>query len=67
MAMTWRDTEELARALALRHPEKDPLGVPSDELRLLVVALPDFADDPGAATLEDLEEIQSAWYEAHQE
>ena len=43
------------------------MRVPSEELRRLVAALPDFADDPAAADEADLEEIQSAWFDAAQE
>jgi FeS assembly protein IscX len=65
--LTWRDTEELGRALALHYEGKDPLGVSADEVRRLVEALPGFDDDPGAATEEDLDEVQAAWYDAVQE
>jgi FeS assembly protein IscX len=43
------------------------LRVPSEELRRLVAALPGFVDDPAAADEAELEEIQSAWFDAAQE
>jgi FeS assembly protein IscX len=43
------------------------LRVPSEELRALVAALPDFVDDPEAASESELEEIQSAWFDTAQE
>jgi FeS assembly protein IscX len=43
------------------------MRVPSEELRRLVVSLPGFVDDPEAANEAELEEIQSAWFDAAQE
>jgi len=67
VSLTWRDTDALARALAQNEPGRDPLRVPSGELRKLIAALPGFVDDPEAATEVELEEIQSAWFDAAQE
>jgi FeS assembly protein IscX len=65
--LTWRDTEVLGRELASYYAGKDPLVLSHAEVRRLVEALPGFDDDPGAATEQDLDEVQAAWYEAVQE
>jgi FeS assembly protein IscX len=63
MKRTWQDVEELARDLARRNPDMDPLRLQPGELRELVVTLPTFADNPAAATPDLLEAIQAAWYD----
>lgn len=63
MKRTWQDVEDLARDLDRRNPGTDPLRLQPGELRALVVALPTFDDDPGAATPDLLEAIQAAWYD----
>ncbi len=65
--LTWRDPEDLGRELAASYPGKDPLAVSRAEVRRLVAALPGFGDDPKAATEQDLEAVQAAWYDAAQE
>jgi FeS assembly protein IscX len=67
MTLTWHDTEELARLLTAAYPEKEPLKVPPSDLRTMIAELPEFGDDPDAATDQILEDIQSAWYDASQE
>jgi FeS assembly protein IscX len=64
MRLTWQDVDEIAAALAERHPGRNPLQVPARELAALVAALPGFVDDPAASNAELLESIQAAWYEA---
>lgn len=61
--LTWRDAEEIARDLKAAYPETDPLRVSAEGLRQLVIQLPAFADQPGAATGSQLEAIQAAWYD----
>jgi FeS assembly protein IscX len=63
MKRTWQDVEDLARDLVRRNPDTDPLRLQPGELRALVVALPTFGDEPGAATPDLLEAIQAAWYD----
>ena len=63
MKRTWQDVEDLARDLARRNPDTDPLRLQPGELQALVVALPTFADNPAAATPDLLEAIQAAWYD----
>jgi len=67
MPLTWQDTGELARVLASRHPDSDPLKATLPDIRRMIVELPDFEDDPDAASDQDLEEIQSVWYDIYQE
>ena len=60
----WTDSEDLGECLAQHHPGRDPLAVRFTELRDLVEALPEFANQPGHTCNESiLEAIQAAWYE----
>jgi FeS assembly protein IscX len=63
MKRTWRDIDEIALDLVERHPNVDPLSVKLTELKKLVMDLPSFGDEPGAATEKTLEAIQAAWYD----
>jgi len=64
--LTWRDVDEIARDLARRYPETDPLNVELPQLRAMIVGLPVFGDEPDAGTDEILEAIQEAWYDEHE-
>ena len=66
-ALTWDRTEEVAIVLHKNHPEIDPLKIRFIELHRRVTELPDFQDDPAAATGAKLEAIQAAWYEEWKE
>ncbi len=59
----WDDPYPIALALIERHPGIDPLSVSWQRLHGWVIELPQFADDPGAAGLYLLEDIQKEWYE----
>lgn len=61
--MKWTDTLDIAIALAEHHPEVDPLTVNFVDLRDLVIALPEFDDDPKRSGEKILEAIQGAWIE----
>jgi FeS assembly protein IscX len=61
MALTWEDTREIAFALMDTHPDADPLDLNFVELHDWIVRLPDFGDDPDAATEVKLEAIVVAW------
>jgi FeS assembly protein IscX len=61
--VTWRDIGEIAERLRETHPDVDPLQVHFGELRQLVAGLPGFRDDPGAASDDQLEAVQEAWYD----
>ncbi|ANN77417.1 Fe-S cluster assembly protein IscX [Bordetella flabilis] len=59
--MKWTDTYDIAAALADRHPDIDPAQVRFTALREMVLALPDFDDDPQRCGEKILEAIQQAW------
>jgi FeS assembly protein IscX len=59
--MKWTDTYDIAAALADRHPDVDPAQVRFTALRDMVLALPDFEDDPQRCGEKILEAIQQAW------
>jgi FeS assembly protein IscX len=61
MTLTWDDAEDIAEALAVAHPDVDPLRVRFTDLHRWVCALPEFSDDPKASTEGKLERIQMAW------
>ncbi len=59
--MKWIDTEEIAIALAEKHPEIDPRTVRFTDLHRWVCELQDFSDDPNRSGERILEAIQAAW------
>ncbi|MHB1941641.1 MAG: Fe-S cluster assembly protein IscX [Acidiferrobacteraceae bacterium] len=59
--MKWSDVQEIAIALAERHPDVDPQYVRFTELRQWVVDLDGFDDDPERSGEKILEAIQMAW------
>ena len=59
--MKWTDSLEIAIALADAHPDVDPRRVNFVDLRNMVVALPEFDDDPKRSGEKILEAIQMAW------
>ena len=61
--MKWIDTEEIAIALAERHPDVDPGTVRFTDLHRWVCELEGFSDDPNRSGERILEAIQSAWIE----
>jgi FeS assembly protein IscX len=67
VTLTWRDAEDIALALAERHPDTDPLTVRFTDLHRWVTELPGFADDPRASTEAVLERIQMAWLEEYRD
>ena len=66
MKWTWQDIDELAGDLAERYPEKDPTRLSTKDVNRLVIAMPTFGDEPGAATESILESIQASWYEVRE-
>ena len=62
---TWRDSEDIAIALAEKFPDTDPLTVRFTDLHRWVTELPDFTDDAKASTESALERIQMAWLEEY--
>jgi FeS assembly protein IscX len=63
----WGDAEDIAIALAEKHPDLDPLKVRFTELRQHVMQLEGFDDDPKNSNEPKLEAIQMAWYEEWQD
>ena len=61
--MKWTDSREIAIALAEAHPDRDPTRINFVDLRELVMALPEFDDDPKRAGEKILEAIQATWIE----
>ena len=61
MSLKWVDVQEIAIQLAQAHPEVNPLTVNFVKLRDLVMALPEFSDDPARGGEKVLEAIQAAW------
>lgn len=60
--MKWTDTQLIAETLFDVHGEDiDPKMVRFTQLRDLVMALPDFDDDPAHCGEKILEAIQQAW------
>ena len=59
--MKWIDTEDIAIALAEKHPDVDPRTIRFTDLHRLVCALEDFSDDPNRSGERILEAIQAAW------
>lgn len=65
--LTWTSTEDIAIALADRHPKVDPLSVRFTDLHKWVTQLDGFSDDPKNSNEKKLEAIQMAWYEEWQD
>lgn len=61
--MKWIDTEEIAIALAERHPDIDPRTIRFTDLHRWVCELENFSDDPNRSGERILEAIQAAWIE----
>ena len=61
--MKWTDSQEIAIALADKHPDVDPERINFVDLRDLVLALDGFDDDPKRSGEKILEAIQAAWME----
>lgn len=59
--MKWIDIEEIAIALAQKHPDVDPRSIRFTDLHRWVRELPGFADDPDRSGERILEAIQAAW------
>lgn len=61
--MKWIDTQLIAEMLYDAHPEIDPRTILFTRLRDLILALPDFDDDPARCGERILEAVQQAWIE----
>ena len=54
-------TQRIAEALYDNHPDVDPTTIRFTQLRELILALPDFDDDPARSGEKILEAVQQAW------
>lgn len=63
MGLKWNDSREIAIRLCEERPGIDPMTVRFTDLRLWVLGLADFEDDPGRSGEKILEAIQMAWAE----
>lgn len=64
--MKWTDTQRIAEELYDNHSDIDPQTIRFTQLRELILALPDFDDDPARCGERILEAIQQAWIEEAQ-
>ncbi len=61
--LTWKESEEIAWAMADKFPDQDPLRLSFPKLHKMITELPEFGDDPAKSNEAILEAIQMAWYE----
>ncbi len=59
--LKWTDAQAIAEALYDEQPDLDPVTLRLTELHAMVMALPDFDDDPEKSNEARLEAILSAW------
>lgn len=59
--MKWTDTQQIAEELFDTHGDIDPKTIRFTQLRDLILALPDFDDDPARCSERILEAVQQAW------
>lgn len=59
--LKWTDSLEIAIQLSEAHPDIDPAQLRFTNLMEMVLALPEFADEPGRCGERILEAIQQAW------
>ncbi len=63
----WDDFEDIAIALADKHPDVDPYSVRFTDMHKWIAELPGFAGDPMKSNESKLEAIQNAWHEEWEE
>ena len=59
----WNDFGRMVRALHSAYPDVEPLDLGAAQLFKMILSLPGFADDPDAATEQQLEKLQMAWHD----
>ncbi len=59
----WDSSYAIAMTLLETHPSVSPLQVGLLEIADLVMALPNFCDDPALVTERILQDILNVWYE----
>ena len=63
MSLKWTDIQDIAIELDEANPDVDPIHVNFVDLRSMVMALPEFDDDPEHCGEKILEAIQMTWIE----
>lgn len=61
MKLTWKDPRAIAEELYDENPDLDPPTISFEKMHAMIVALPDFDDDPEASNEKILEAILVAW------
>jgi FeS assembly protein IscX len=61
--LSWESSYEIVQALMAAHPDADLDAIGMDALYRLILALPDFADDPLLVNDGILKDILREWYE----
>jgi nitrogen fixation NifU-like protein len=59
----WNDFGRMVRALHSAYPDVEPLDLGAAQLFKMILSLAGFADDPDAATEQQLEKLQMAWHD----
>jgi FeS assembly protein IscX len=65
--MKWTDTREIASALAEKYPDIDPKLIRYTQLRVWVLELNQFTDEPDHCGEKILEAIQMMWIDETEE
>lgn len=63
MVLNWESSYAIVLSLMESYPDLDLDCLGIEQLRQMIIALPSFADDPGLANDEILNEILRVWYE----
>jgi len=61
--MKWLDIDEIVEQLIDQYPDSDPNKILFVDLRLKIINLPEFDDDPNRSNERILEAIQQKWIE----
>ena len=61
MTLKWTDTQAIAEELYDANPDLDPVRLRMTELHTMILALPDFHDDPQKSNEARLEAVLQAW------
>lgn len=63
MSLSWEKYWEIAEALNAVHPTQDLIHLKDEDLLKMIVALPDFDDEPVPPSSKDLEAVLTCWTE----
>ena len=61
MTLKWTDAQAIAEELYDANPDLDPVTLRMTELHAMILALPDFDDDPQKNNEARLEAVLQAW------